>query len=514
MNRTILLLPFLFASSVAAERPAGIEGLLGFTNGDQLHGQYLGFSEKRLRWLRDDLAEAPEFELENVRRVIFRNGRPESALKTSAHAATVNGDRIPGRIVSLDDNQVVLDTEFAGELQLPRDRLGMLAPNPFGGRIFYQGPFSQDEWEILPSHTRTDGGSETDDSEIEADEVAESTPTKGWTHAGAAWYWPGDGQRAALVRKKGLPERAVIRCQVSWKSRISLAIAFHSDFKAAPEAKAGEQPERPRPDVRRRIHPSDTGVYAELFGNSYVLQLNPTHAMLYRSTIDDEGAMKVDRMQTSFNNVNLGESGSALVEIRASRPTGEISLFINDEFVAQWSEIGHLDDAGGQAHAYVAAGGGLAFFMQSTSCTARISDIIVAEWNGMPDAARSLQTDDHDIVLLTNGTDRFSGKVTGISDGRVSLGGRYGDFVFPLDEVAEIRFARSTLSKPEPVPASSVSLRIHPVGIISGVPLAGDAKHLRLDHPACGPINVNLSPVVIMELYRGENFLDAWDPEF
>lgn len=513
MNRAIYFLPVLLVSSVSAEQSDGIEGLLGFTNGDQLHGHYLGFSEKRMKWLRDDLASAPEFELANVRRVILRNGRPELTLKTFAHAATSDGDRIPGRIVSLDDENLLLETEFAGNLNIPRDQLGMLAPNPFGGKIFYQGPFAEDEWEIIESRiqvmTANHRGIHNAGEDANTDVADDSA--KGWTHSGAAWYWPGNGPSSALVRKETLPERAVIRCHVSWKSRISLALAFHADFKQPPAVEDGEEPE---PAARRRVHPTDTSVYAELFGNSYVLQLNPTHAMLYRATMDDEGKTKVDRMHTSFNNVRLGESGSATVEIRASRPTGEIYLFINDEFVAQWSEIGHLDEAGGPAHAYVGSGAGLAFLMQSVNCSARISDLLVAEWNGIPDAVRSMQTDEHDIVLLTNGTDRFSGKVTGISGERVMLNGRYGDFVFPLDEVAEIRFARSTLSKPESALANTLSLRVHPLGILSGVPIVGDARQLRIDHPACGLIDVDLSAVVIMEMLRGESFLDAWDPEF
>ena len=506
MNRLFTLLSIALASTVFAERPAGIEGLLGFTNGDQLHGKYLGFSEnKRLRWLRDDLATAPEFELANVRRIILRNGRPEAALTTLSHAATTHGDRIPGRIVSLDDEQVVLETEFAGNLTVPRDRLGMLVPNPFGGSILYQGPFSKDEWEIVEPRGRETAEASGDEEGGEDNNAM----AKGWTHSGAAWYWPGDGQISALVRKDGVPESTVIRCQVSWKSRIALAIAFHSDFKAPPEGEDDEPPAG-----HRRIHASDNSIYATLFGNSYVLQLNPTHAILFRSSMDDEGKTKVERLTNSFNNVSLGDSGSALIEIRASRPTGEISLFINDEFVAQWSEIGHFDDAGDQTHEYVGVGGGLSFFMQTTNCSARISDVIVAEWNGMPDAARSLQSDAHDIVLLTNGTDRFSGEITGISDGRVSLRGRYGDFMFPLDDVAEIQFSRSSLSKPEPANANEVRLQVYPLGIITGVPVAGDAEFLRLDHMACGPIDVDLSSVVIMEVARGESFLGAWDPEF
>lgn len=518
MMRTSLLLTILLAaapaSAVAAEvAPAspdtgpGIEALLSFTNGDQLHGHYLGFTaDRRLLWEREDLAAAPEFSLSNIRRIILRNGRPEAAVPTSAHADTIHGDRIPGEIIALDDENLMIATTFAGTLAIPRDRLESLAPNPYGGRVFYQGPFAGDEWEFLEPVTRTSGQSGADDGDAEEDD----TESSGWQHSGAAWYWTGKGSPTAMIRRDGIPDSTVMRYQVSWKSRISLAFAFHADFQRPLVSDEDEGNVRQQP---RRFHPGDTGVYADFFGNSYVLQLNPTHAMMFRTSVDDEGNTSVDRMQTSFNNVRLGDSGTALVEIRASRTTGDISLFINDEYVAQWSEIGHLhDDAMSQP--YAGKGNGFGFFMQTLEGVARVSEVTIAEWNGMPDAARSMQIDDHDIVLLSNGTDRFSGKVNGIADGRLAFTGRYGDFDFPIAEVAEIRFARASIAKADDASQDRVRLHLHPHGIITGVPVSGNASHMRLDHPSCGPIDVELSTTVIIDMNEGHSFLDAWDPDF
>jgi len=509
MKRILIVLPFLLCSAIAGP-PDGIEGLLGFTNGDQLHGRYIGFAGNKLRWQRDDLEATPEFELSNIRRVVLRNAKPEKVIRTFSQAVTVHGDRLPGKILSLDDERLVLETEYAGNLVIPRDRLGMLAPNPYGGKVTYHGPFDAGDWEMIRPRTEIQRPGERGGGNEDA---------KGWSHSGAAWYWHGEGVAAALARRDGLPDSSLIRFHVSWKSRISLAIGFHADFMPRPDVAgeaagdaAGGQPERP--ERRRRLHPSDTSIYADVFGNSYVLQLNPTHAMLYRATIDDHGKVKIDRMHANFNNVSLGETGSASVEIRASRQSGEISLFINGEFIAQWSEIGHLEDAGEQAHPYAGKGAGLAFYMQSQDCHARISDIVVTEWNGMPDSARSMQTHDHDIVLLASGTDRFSGKIKGIADGRLSLGGRYGDFVFPLDEIAEVRFARGSLSMPEPAPANTIGIRLHPDGVLVGIPLGGDAKSLRIEHPACGTIEVGLASATILDMSFTESFLDDWDLDF
>jgi len=495
------------APATNAPGSAGIEALLSFTNGDKLHGKYRGFtSERRLLWERDDLMAKSEFSLSNTRRIIFRNGRPDTAVPISAMAVTTYGDRISGEIISLDDEQLVLETPFAGTITIAHDRIESLAPNPYGGKVVYQGPFSCDDWESLAPVCRM-GICKDAGNEEEADQDSEE---RGWTHSDIAWYWPGSGGPAALVRKDDMPESAMLRCHISWQSGISLAIAFHSDFQRPPTLEKGEDNEG-NPRVRpHRLHPGNSGIYPDLFGNSYVLQLNPTHAMMFRSTVNDEGAASVKRMRTKFNNVQLGDWGSALIEIRTSRVTGEITLFINNEFVAQWSETGHLDEDP-IAPPYIGRGNGFGFFMQSPDSVARITEVTVAHWNGMPEAARSMQTDAHDIVLLTNGTDRFSGKVNRITNGRLLLTGQYGDFELPIDEIAEIRFSRASIAGIEAAPKDQIRMHLHPHDIITGTPLAGNETHIRLGHPSCGIIDVDLSTAVIIEINEGHSFLDDWD---
>jgi hypothetical protein len=214
-------------------------------------------------------------------------------------------------------------------------------------------------------------------------------------------------------------------------------------------------------------------------------------------------------VQTTNSNLRLGDSGSATVEIRCNRPTGEISLFIDGEFVVQWSEV-----AGGGDEGYAGKGEGFGFLVQSEESPVRISEVVVAEWNGMPDAARSMQVDDADIVLLSNGTDRFSGKVTGLGDGKLKLEGRYGDFEFPIEEIAEVRFAKSGIAELPEAPSEEVTIRLHPLGRISGRPLAGDPGNLRILNGAAGEIDIDLSSAVMLEFQKTESFLDDWDAEF
>ncbi|RYD42793.1 MAG: hypothetical protein EOP85_10820, partial [Verrucomicrobiaceae bacterium] len=249
-----------------------------------------------------------------------------------------------------------------------------------------------------------------------------------------------------------MPDRSILRFNLAWKNRLSFAIGFHADF-----AKTVKQDDENADDARggRRFAPVDSTILPEIFGNSYVLQIFSSHMMLFRTSVDEKGKPSLERVQSSGNSVRLGESGEATVEIRSNRLEGGISLFLNDEFVAQWSEGMNLAE---NKPSYAGKGNSFGFLVQTEDAPARLSDIMVGEWNGMPDSARSLQVDEQDVVLLVNGTDRFSGKVGSFEEGKVVMEGKYGLFKFQLEDIAEIRFARNRLAEPTERGSSDVSV--------------------------------------------------------
>ncbi len=505
MIRRLLILGALAGGPVNAEPP----DLLRFNNGDQLHGAFEGVREgPQIVWRRDDVTEPVEFKTSQIRQVVLRGGRPLESLSSLSHVALVNGDRIPGSVVSLDEEAVGVDTPFAGLLRIPRDQVGMIAPSPLGGRVLYQGPFSELEW-TMTSARFPDGFPPLPEKAEEGKEAAEKeadVPPR-WNFAGAAWYWQERQAGTALVRKEGMPDRAILKFNLAWKNRFSFAIGFHSDF-TRPE-REGENAEEEAPAPVRRFDAADSGFLPNLFGSSYVLQLSPTYVMLYRTGFDSEGnPRRPEQIRANNSNVRLGDAGNVEVEMRCNRLTGEISLFIDGEFVVQWSE------GAGKEIGYAGKGSGFGFLVQTENSPLRLSEIVLAEWNGMPDSARSLQTDDQDIVLLANGTDRFSGTVQGLAEGKVHFEGKYGEFRFPLEEIAEIRFARESLAKPAEMSNDEVIVRFHPMGRVSGRPLSGNARELRLLTSSAGEIVPNLDSAVMLDFQPSESFLDDWNPQF
>lgn len=487
----------LFAAADEAAR----DDLLRFSNGDQLHGEFSGIAAgAKIQWSREDVKAPIEVDPSKVRQIVLNGGRPEKALQSLSYAALVNGDRIPGVLKSLDPDKLVLETTFAGEVVLPRSEVAMMAPSPLGGRLVYHGPYDESEWSMItvaaPEGLKPKPADEGKDGEGKNNPM---DPDR-WNFSGSAWYWQGGRAGTALVRKEGMPDRTVLRFHLAWKNRLSFAMAFHADF-AKPEPKENDTPPGPGEMVS----------LPRLFGNSYVIQMNGNSVMLYRTGFDGDGKQQLEMIRANSYGARFAEGDNAVVELRCNKQSGDIVLFVNGEFVSQWSEG---ETKPGEAGPYAGKGAGFGFLVQGQGSAVRVSDITMAEWNGMPDAARSLQVDDQDIVLLANGTDRFSGKVTGFGEGQVTFEGRYGAFRFPLDDLAEIRFAKNSLAKPAEPSGGEMTVHLYPLGRVSGKPVTGARGEIRLMTRSAGEWNVGLGSAVMLDFNPSNSFLDDWDVQF
>jgi hypothetical protein len=489
------ILPIL----AVAENP----DLLRFDNGDQLHGEFQGFGEKNaIIWKRNKPDDnAIEFEPADIRQVILKAGKPDRAVSTLSYIGITNGDRVPGMIQEIDDKRVLVKTDVAGVLEIPRDQIAIIAPNPMGGRVLYHGPFDKTEW-IQRTFNHAKGiPKDKDEAEIEKESPL-------WIFSGFAWYWKEGRMGTAITRDTGMTDRSVLQLDIAWKNRLSMAIAFHADFKT---------PEKPAPANGAADHGQSSSISSlpNIFGSSYILHIYSNYVVLYRSGFDEEGRSFMHRLQSKSSSLRLSNSGSAKVEIRCNRSSGEIMLFVDGDFVCDWkekSEVQNNPDA--TSIEYAGKGAGYGFMVQMDDSPLRVSDIIVADWNGIPDSARSLESDTSDIVLLTNGTDRFSGKISSVKDGKVNLSGRFGNFVFPIDEIAEIRFAKSQLKAVDESKESDFKVKFHPHGSISGEIISGNLKNIRLNNSAAGEINIDMNSASMLEFKSMESYLDDWNVEF
>jgi hypothetical protein len=516
--------------------PSGTD-LLRFTNGDIMHGNFAGLKGGIL-WNRPDIDEPIRFELKNLRQVVFDGGNNSPAQPKSPFVSLVNGDEIPGKIISLDEKALVIDSPLTGQISIPRDQLKTLNPNPFGGQLHYAGPFSSDQWVMID----TEKEEVTEPEEKEAEEKKEEDeekpkPNPSWLYSGASLY--STNTRAVALDGK-LPDVGRLRFKIAWRNSFSSTVAFHADFKRplprkevalepeidADAGKAEDQPivpeEAKEPEPLKYQHlfdlkkgnafqslewlPANTSSgHPQTYGSSYVFNFSSSYVNLWRCSFDEDGKPSTKSLRNQRLPVNLGQSGEAEFDLRFDRTKNAIYLYVNGLYASQWNDL----------DGYVAPGDGLAFAGNGNS-RIRVSDILITSWSGTPDGARSLEHEDRDIVLLTNGTDRFSGQITSIADGKATLKGPYADLTLPLDELSEIHFQRSGLADLQKIkwPDDTGILLFNPIGRISLVPTSSDENHLSGKSPVLGDLKVKLDSAALLQFAETPDVLSDWVTDF
>ena len=516
--------------------PSGTD-LLRFTNGDIMHGNFAGLKGGIL-WNRPDIDEPIRFELKNLRQVVFDGGNNSPAQPKSPFVSLVNGDEIPGKIISLDEKALVIDSPLTGQITIPRDQLKTLNPNPFGGQLHYAGPFSSDQWVMIDAETEE----VTEPEEKEAEEKKKEDEEKpkqnpSWLYSGASLY--STNTRAVALDGK-LPDVGRLRFKIAWRNGFSSTVAFHADFKRplprkevalepeidADAGKAEDQPivpeEAKEPEPLKYQHlfdlkkgnafqslewlPANTSSgHPQTYGSSYVFNFSSSYVNLWRCSFDEDGKPSTKSLRNQRLPVNLGQSGEAEFDLRFDRTKNAIYLYVNGLYASQWNDL----------DGYVAPGDGLAFAGNGNS-RIRVSDILITSWSGTPDGARSLEHEDRDIVLLTNGTDRFSGQITSIADGKATLNGPYADLTLPLDELSEIHFQRSGLADLQKIkwPDDTGILLFNPIGRISLVPTSSDENHLSGKSPVLGDLKVKLDSAALLQFAETPDVLSDWVTDF
>ncbi len=478
MTYFLRLLPLLAGLATAAE-----PDMLRLTDGS-LEGRYAGITPAgMLQWDREDAGSTLEFRLDKVRHIALRGARPATPTGDRSHVFLTNGDCLPGVIRRMDADQLALDTPFAGTLTVPARHLTSLAPNPFGGRLIYAGPFSAEGWETI--------NPQTDDPErLEEADGDDSSPT--WQHTGGYWYYSGGPEALRLPLET--PRQSVLRFHLDWRNRPPFSVAFMADFASPPAPAPDDEEPRSRPDLPTTA-----------FGNCLVLTLRGSYATLQRCGFDEEGKPFSRMIRSAASTVEFGHSDRADFEIRTDLDRRTVTLFVDGSYMLRWN----LDDQPEEP----TSGGGIGFMVPGSREALRISNILVAEWNGMPDAARSLRHPERDLVLLTNGTDRFSGEVKSIADGHLEFESAYAQLSIPLEEIAEVHFADRPIEAVEEDSADRVRALFQPIGSISGKVSQSDATHLQIASPLLGPVRIDLSPVSLLEFRQGGEFLSPWDED-
>lgn len=503
---TSAALAALTLNALAATTPAEQKGtevkdpaapdMLRFTNGDTLHGAFLGFGKDHtLTWKNPEAVDPIEFSTKKSHRVILNRGQGHQTVQQNSTITLVNGDVIPGVITSADDKSIRLTTDHLGILTIARDVVTQIAPNPYGGKLVYYGPLSTDGWKtISPPEPKKDDKEEDKDKKVEDKNPKQDDKKKeevtDWKHIATSWYSGTDKYRY-LVREDALPDKCRLSFKLAWRGSLYTNVAIHADF--ALPAYDGKE------DTRNNM--------AATVGHAYVISISAHSATLYSCTFDEKGKPSSTRIDNSAVSLNLSGKEEAQFEVRIDRPNKQLLLYLNGQFKAKWN----LGDK------YVGTGNSLAFCNPRYSkAQLRLSDIVIAKWNGLKDSAQSMHTPERDVILLTNGIDRFSGTFNHLKDGKIAFQGTYNNqLTIPANEVQEIQLASSkTRETPDEDNVESVYFYVQPYGRISGIPSQGADGNTKLLSDLLGEISLNTRYVNIIDFSRQNSLLDLWDDNF
>lgn len=541
-------------SQVPESDPAGSD-LIRLENGDLLHGKFGGLNEG-LIWKREDIDGPIRFQMKSVRQIIFNGIRGADLSKGTAFTTLVSGDRLPGKIIAMTDKDLTIESPMIGRTTIPRNRVRSLSPSPFGGELFYAGPFTSDGW-MRPEHRVPEA--EEEEVEVPADEAAEAgekateegaeaeedPPT--WIYSGASFY---SVSRGPLVFDAGLPAVGRLRFKATYKAQLNLSIALHADFshplppkeepeknekKAIPGTKDEAKAEALVPDTKEKKKEEEEkpalefekltdlqngsafqtipwmapgqNSYADYFGNSYVLNVNSNYHNLNRSFFTDEGRGIQSSLTATRSNVSLPQSGEAEIDIRFDRNKNLVMLFIDGKYAVQWT-----DPSG-----YFGEGTGIGF-LNGSNTRVKISDILVTSWNGIIDEAQSMNHPDRDVALLTNGTDRFSGELTRIEDEFAYLKTTYAEIKIPLGDLSQLELRRTGLADPDAAEFAwaqqPVTVLFKPYGLIKLIPDSSTPAILSGHSPFLGKFSVNLEDAVMLRFLDESPDISDWFDEF
>lgn len=373
-----------------------------FSNGDQLSGNIRDLSKEMLTWDSKILKEPAEFDLKHVLDLTTPGTHTETNEPTPGHEATlVLTNGDTARGQLIALSDSEIGLQTAFGGEMVFRRVNVKDVQISGGSdYFYRGPNSMEEWT----------------TSLDAD---------AWTFKKNALYATAPG---GIAREIDFPEESSISFDASWRGSFLPRIIFYSNDITTISPQKG---------------------YELMFqGNSVQLRKCGTNGMLGHST----------------NSGRLRENEKAHIEIRSSRRTGKIAIFIDGDFIELWEDNElDKDDLGNGFH-----------IVSQNSTPLRINNIAVTEWDGYTDDLPNRQerfqgrnfraewdlsdegigksdeeTDNQEGRMVLKNGDTIEGEVIGIKGDLISLKTAFTEVTFPLQRLKNLVLKKADLETPK-----------------------------------------------------------------
>jgi hypothetical protein len=383
------LIVALATSASAQPQP---ENALHFRNGDLLYGELLAIdAPNAVRWQLPDAATPIEFRPDSIAQIDFPTSTNSIALTNNAcRLLLANGDLLEGSLVSCDHDALVLETWFAGSLNIPRTSLqsvGFISHSP----AIFDGITGLDGW--------TQGA------------AAAAFPAESgqWNYHKDAFY---ADKPASIARDLKLPDVAEIQFDLAWKGSLNFAVALYTDSL--------------QPILLQGNGPGAAG-----FGGFYSLRIWNSAVALWPVKKNDN-YLRLGQVPV----LSLMNKDRLHVDLRISKPQHKIALFLDDMPVKEW------DDPEG----FIGEGTGMRF-VQNPGGVIKLSNLRITQWDGI--FADETTTDTtHDAFWPEKGA-KVSGDIQFIANGKMTVRTTNGPVEIPLEQLKTIEFAQRQTAPPQ-----------------------------------------------------------------
>ena len=273
-------------SDTPAEQPwrPGAENVdvIEFINKDKMHGALISINLKKhgLSWKHRDAKDIMDFSTDNISHIKLAARRGSRPQHQGSTVLLTNDDMLTGSIVSLDEQNLVLNTWYAGKIQIRRAMLKTLNPNAGYSAIVYEGPTDLANWSF-----------------------GERNNGESWKLKNGALYALQSQPIGKLI--ENMPDMADIRFDVAWRGYPQFYFAFYTDN------------------------------LQQYYGNCYLLQVSSSSIYLQRYTRNGS-SNRIGNM--NFPRFSDHRTTSARFNILVDKNAKSFSLLIDGQIVKQWSD--------------------------------------------------------------------------------------------------------------------------------------------------------------------------------
>ncbi len=249
-----------------------------FTNKDVLHGHLIGGSSAHdILWRTPHAAGPITFTSTNIANIRIVHNTAGAPAESGDRILLTNGDALIGRITELNENDLVLETSYAGMIEINRSMIRAILAESLDGEIIYEGP----------------------------------SQLKGWTlgHANVDHPWVYRNhtliarEPSTIGRDLALPDVALVEFEIYSPKPPRFRLDLYTDNVSAPR------------------------------GNTYYFLITPTSIVLGR-TNTGRGSHTL-RASAGYR---FREKITQRFQLFVNRAKAELSMYVNNAFVETWKD--------------------------------------------------------------------------------------------------------------------------------------------------------------------------------